>query len=396
MAVQRRDRLIAAVRSALRRPVAALTKRPAGPVVRVWDAPTRAFHWLLVAAVLVAGVTGFLGGMTRLGLHLIAGIAVVALVGFRVVWGLCGPTYARFGGFVFSPRVVLAHVRELRVGQVHRHLGHNPLGALMVFGLLAVLLAMVLTGVIALGGVFKQGPLGAFIGFAVGWQWLGLHQALAWLLLVMVGAHLAGVAFETRRARENLVAAMVTGVKSADPPAVETPPRRGRPIVAGVTAIGLASGVTWGVVWLASTPVRLPPTVLDPTYAEQCGACHVVFSPSLNPVAVWDAILADLQHHFRNDASLDAAQVAEIRAYLDANAAEHWDTLPANLLRERDPGNPLRMTATPYWRHIHAGIPGTVFASRAVGAKYACDACHGDAATGRFAPQRIEVPAAAR
>jgi len=374
----------------------ALTKRPVGPVIPVWDGAIRSFHWLLVAAVLVAGVTGFLGGMTRLGLHLIAGIAIAVLVGFRVVWGLCGPTYARFRNFTVAPRTVFAHLRELRDGHAHRHLGHNPLGALMVFALLAVLLAIVLTGVVALGGMFKQGPLGAFTSFALGWQWLGVHQVLAWLLLVMVGAHLAGVAFETWRARENLVAAMVTGVKSANPPAVDTPPRRGRPVVAGVIVVGLASALTCGVVRLAAVPARLPPTVLDPTYAEQCGACHVVFSPSLNPAAVWDAILADLQHHFGNDASLDAAQVAEIRIYLDANSAEHWDTLPANLLRERDPANPLRMTATPYWRHIHADTPGSVFASRAVGAKYACDACHRDAAIGRFAPQRIKVPAAAK
>jgi cytochrome b len=392
----RADQLIAPIRSAATGLVAALMERPAGPAVRVWDGAIRSFHWLLVAAVLVAGVTGFLGGMTRVGLHLIAGIAIVALVGFRVVWGLFGPTYARFRSFIFAPRTIIAHLRELRAGEVHRHLGHNPLGALMVFALLVVLLVIVLAGVVALGGMFKQGPLGAVTSFALGWQWLGVHRALAWLLLVMVGVHLAGVAFETWRTRENLVAAMVTGVKSADPPAVALPARRARPIVAGVIVLGLTGGVTWCAVRLAEVPARLPPTSLDPTYAEQCGACHVVFSPSLNPAAVWDAILANLQHHFGNDASLDAAQVAQIRAYLDANSAEHWDTLPANLLRVRDPGDPLRMTATPYWRHIHAGIPARVFASPAVGAKYACDACHRDAATGRFAPQRIDVPAAAR
>jgi cytochrome b len=390
----RPDRLTASIPSAATRLFAALTQRPTGPVIQVWDLATRTFHWLLVAAVLVAGVTGFLGGLTTLGIHLVAGVAIAALVGFRVVWGLFGPTYARFRGFAYAPPVVVEHVRALRAGQQHRHVGHNPLGAMMVFALLGVLAAIVLTGAVALGGMFKQGPLGAFASFAIGWQWLGLHQALAVLLLVMVGLHLAGVAFETWRARENLVAAMITGAKSAVPEASGAPRRRAHPGLAAVTLLGVGAAVTWGVVRLADVPARLPPTKLDPAYARQCGACHFAYPPSLNPAPVWDAIMAHLTRHFGEDASLGAQDMVRIKDYLDANSAEHWDTLAANRLRLRDPSDPLRITATPFWRHIHAGIPSRIFASRAVGSKTACDACHLDATSGLFAPQEIAVPEA--
>lgn len=390
--MQRPSRLIPALLSAVHQLRAELSRLPDGPVVPVWDIATRGFHWLLVAAVLVAGVTGFISGMPALGMHLIAGITIALLVGFRLVWGVLGPTYARFANFAFAPRSVLNHVQELCDGHGRRHVGHNPLGAMMVFALLGVLTMIVLTGVIALGGMFKQGPLAAFASFAAGWRWLGVHQALAVALLMMLGLHLAGVMFETLRARENLVAAMITGAKSADPPGCEALPRRGHPIVAAAITLVLAAIVTWGVTRLSAMPTPLPPATLDPAYAEQCGACHVAYSPSLNPTSVWNAIMADLGHHFGQDASLSAAHVAQIRAYLDANSAEHWDTLPANRLRLRDPADPLRITATPFWRHMHASIPARVFASRAVGSRGACDSCHRDAATGRFAPQLIEIP----
>ncbi len=83
-------------------------------MIRVWDWPVRAFHWLLVAAVCLAAASGFLLGMSWLTIHLIAGVSVAALLAGRVVWGVLGPTYARFADFAFGPRAVVGHVRDIR------------------------------------------------------------------------------------------------------------------------------------------------------------------------------------------------------------------------------------------------------------------------------------------
>ena len=179
------------VAAAGRRLWARIAARPAEPTVEVWDLGVRAFHWLLVTAVIVAALTGFVLGMTALEAHLISGVGVAALIGARVVWGLLGSTHARFSRFAYRPKTVLSHALELAGGRGHRHLGHNPLGAMMVFALLLVLAVIVLTGTVALGGMFKQGPLAALSLFTTGWRALGIHQAFAVLLLVMVGAHLA-------------------------------------------------------------------------------------------------------------------------------------------------------------------------------------------------------------
>ncbi len=192
----------------------------AGEAVRVWDVGVRAFHWVLVTTVVAAALTGFVLGRTMLAWHLAAGSAMIAAAVWRLVWGMLGPTYARFTSFAYRPATVLAHLRDLhhpRFGRRHRHLGHNPLGAMMVFAFIVVLAATALTGTLALGGLLKQGPLRAFLSYAAGQQGLAVHNGLAILLLVMIGAHVAGVAFESWRGQENLLAAMLTGDKPAQP-----------------------------------------------------------------------------------------------------------------------------------------------------------------------------------
>lgn len=368
----------------------------AGSVVRVWDRGVRAAHWLLVLGVAASAYSGFVLGRTWLAWHLAAGVGVLALVFWRAVWGMLGPTHARFAAFVPRPAALIAHLRGLPRRSRARHLGHNPLGALMVLALLGVPAVLGATGAVTLGGMLKQGPLRAFLSYGTGRFVLGWHNALAILLLVLIGLHLAGVAFESWRGRENLVRAMITGDKPAAPPFVPAPAARVRPRLAAAITVGGLAAAAGVVAILAMRPgYGVPPAAPDAMYAEQCGACHLAFPPSLAPAATWDRLLADLRHHFTADATLSGEQVAHLRAWLDANAAEHWDTRPAHLLRSPAPDGSLRITDTPGWRRAHRQIAPATFSAAPVYRRSACEECHADAATGRFAPQRIAMPRAA-
>ncbi len=370
---------------------------PGGPSLPVWPWTVRAFHWSLVLCVAVAAATGFLGGMSALSLHLAAGIAIPVLILLRIGVGLFGPGYARFDSFPPSPRAALEHLENIRGGRHERHLGHNPAGALMVYAMLAVLLLIVLTGTAALAGMFRQGPFRSFIGFDTGWLIYGLHQPLAWLLVAMIAAHLWGVWFESRRGRENLVAAMIHGRKAADPPAPPPPRRRAMPWLAAGSGIGAVGVLTLIVLRASAAPASgLPPAKLDHTYAEQCGSCHTPYSPVLAPASVWRQLMGDLRHHFGEDASLgDPALHQRILGYLLANSAEHADTLVSHMMMRRDPADPMRITATRFWQFMHGGIPARVFARKKVGGRSNCDACHRDAQSGRFLPENIEIPESA-
>ena len=365
--------------------------------VPVWDIGVRIFHWALLVAVFVAAMTGFFGSPDSLQFHLIAGISISLLVLFRLIWGFSGSTYARFRTFLFSPVKVRERIQEMRAGRHTRYIGHNPLGAWMIFALLASLIFIVCTGTVVLGGVFKQGPLAFITSFATGRFVQEIHQIFAFGLVGLIGLHLAGVAYETVFGKEKLISAMISGNKPAgsDVPAPRFAPAR--PIVALIAFIALGMAGTTGVASFASRPgLGVPTAAIDPVYAKECGACHFAYHPSMGTASLWDGILSHLDQHFGEDASLPDATRAQLAAYLKENSSEHWDTRIAHVLATANPKEPLRFTATRFWTRMHREIPDQVFASKAVGFKGACNACHSDAKTGLFAPQNIEIPEGVR
>lgn len=175
--------------------------------VRVWDLPTRLFHWLLAALVVAAYVTGQIGG-SLIEWHGRAGIAIVGLLAFRLVWGLIGSTHARFANFVPGPARLGAYLRGQWKG-----LGHNPLGALSVLALLSLMLYQGLTGLVANDEIAYSGPLRELVsGETSDWA-SGLHRQNYWIIVVFAGLHVAAVLYHALVKKDDLVGPMVTGTK---------------------------------------------------------------------------------------------------------------------------------------------------------------------------------------
>lgn len=355
---------------------------------RVWDPFVRVFHWSLVLSVLLAAVSGFLLESRILLIHISAGLAAGALVGARIVWGFSGPTHARFADFVPGLAAIKAH---LKGGA--RHLGHNPLGALMVLALIGLVLGLAATGLVVLGGVDKSGPLAPLVNYAQGSAVLGLHEALAFGILALVALHIAGVVVESRRSQENLSRAMVSGLKERRPGDHLSPPRTAHPLLAAAAIAALAA-TAWGVTASqAARPVPgLPVAALDPVYKSTCSECHIAYNPSLLPAAAWVGIMAGLKDHFGENATVSRSDAETITAWLTAHAAETADTKVAHRLAAPITAAPYALTGSRYWKRLHEEIPDAVFASRAVGARSNCAACHGDAEPGRFSPFAIDLP----
>jgi cytochrome b len=372
--------------------------RPAAPAagrwVKVWDLPTRLFHWLLVCLVVVGVVTGFVTPEWWMGVHIWAGYGIVALMAFRLVWGICGPEYSRIVSFLYPPRSIVEHLRGLLLLRPPHYVGHNPTGALMVFALTGVLVAIVTTGLLVLGGEEKQGPLLAVIGYSVGFAAKHVHLWLVWLLIVLVLGHVAGVVVESLLTHDNLVRAMITGWKRLPPEAPVPTPRPARPLLAVALFAILTGGAVGTLQWLSWFPPphslrTLPP---NPTYQQECGACHYALNPSLLPAASWAALMVSLGEHFGEDARLDDPTSRQLAAWLVENAAETFDTESANRFRVVAPEDPYRVSSTPYWVRKHASVPPEVFRRRGVQSKANCQACHHDAESGRFDDQAIAIP----
>jgi len=177
--------------------------RKAAPL-RVWDALVRLLHWTLAAAVVTAWCSGHWSPRHFASVHHTAGYIAAAAVLLRLVWGSVGGRYARLRQFVRGPHAVLAYARALRSGHEPRYLGHNPLGGWMALALWACAAALSLSGFL-----FTTDWLW-------GYEWLEeLHALLAWGIAVLVVGHLGGVVMTSWRHRENLVGAMLSGLKRA-------------------------------------------------------------------------------------------------------------------------------------------------------------------------------------
>lgn len=177
--------------------------------VKVWDLFVRLFHWSLVTCVLLNQFV-LEAGETP---HEWSGYIASGLVVARILWGFVGSYHARFSNFFPTPSRIRQHLVVLRQGRtgehvgthVDEHVGHNPLGALMMLALMALVLALGLTG-------WLQGT-DTFWGE----EWLQeLHEWLANGLLLAAGLHAAAAIVMGRLERVNLVRAMVTGVKRFD------------------------------------------------------------------------------------------------------------------------------------------------------------------------------------
>lgn len=217
--------------------------------IRLWDLPTRLFHWSLVLAVAGAMVTIKLGS-DWMAWHERFGLLVVGLLTFRVIWGLVGSTYARFAHFVRGPGAIRAYLRGQWQG-----VGHNPLGALSVLALLGLFGFQAVTGLFANDDIAFNGPLYRLVSSDWSDTLSGWHRQTEWFLYALVALHVLAVVFYTRVKKDNLVKPMITGRKPVTPGSAGVTDATG----GGVLALVIAVGIAVFVVWVANGGLVPPP-----------------------------------------------------------------------------------------------------------------------------------------
>jgi cytochrome b len=214
--------------------------------IQVWDLPLRLFHWLLAVAVATAFITAEVGGNAMVW-HGRAGLAVIGLLAFRIVWGFVGSTYARFVTFVRGPMAIRAYLQ----GE-WTELGHNPIGALSVLALLTLLAAEATTGLFANDDISYQGYLYPLVGADLSERLTGIHKLFEPALIMLVALHLGAIAFYMRVKKHNLVKPMITGWTDAS--SVTESPRGG-----GIVAFAAAAVIAASTVYAASGALLPPP-----------------------------------------------------------------------------------------------------------------------------------------
>jgi cytochrome b len=213
--------------------------------VRVWDLPTRIFHWALVAGVLGLAISGTIGGNAMIW-HFRFGYAVLTLLLFRIVWGLVGGRWSRFGAFIYSPQSVYNYLKGR--GKAEHAVGHSPIGAGSVFAMLGFLLAQVGTGLLSDDEIAFAGPLTRFVSNATVSLSTNYHKNIGkWILLALVLLHILAIVFYLWR-KHNLLGAMLHGDKEL----VTDVPASRDDAASRTAALVVLAACAGGVYWIST------------------------------------------------------------------------------------------------------------------------------------------------
>ncbi|MBE9528824.1 MAG: cytochrome b/b6 domain-containing protein [Proteobacteria bacterium] len=385
--------------------------------IAVWDISTRVFHWALVAAC----VTAYLTSRTEryIELHAVSGYALFCFVLFRLVWGFVGNRYARFSNFIRGWKKTRDCLADLLSFKPHRNIGHNPAVGWVVLIMLAVLLVVSITGVVTYSGEENKGFLAGAFSFSTAQYAHLIHSYIAYAFVLVIVLHVSAALVHDFIFRENIIVAMITGHKEdaegfAARSETEAPQRAGRSarlaaflllsVLGGwvLVSFNLTSVLHTEYVPHAEPPVLVRdatgtpvPFVENELWFGECGeSCHGVFHPTLLPEKSWVLVMAGLDEHFGDDASLEPDEVEEILKFLVANSAERSTTEASQkILWTMEESSPLlRITRMPYWLKKHSKIKDEVYGRSSVTSPSNCAACHRDAAVGRFDDTQIVVP----
>ncbi len=193
--------------------------------VRVWDWPTRLFHWSLALLFVALVVSAQIGGNAMVW-HFRAGYAVCSLLMFRLIWGFVGGHWSRWRQLSGSPRSIQNYLRTGKNPAQSTYVGHNPLGSLSVIALLSFLSLQVATGLFSDDEISNAGPLTVFASeITIQWATFSQTEVGKVILLCLVGLHVLSIAWYFFKRHENLVKAMLSGNKNTA--ALETPSQDG-------------------------------------------------------------------------------------------------------------------------------------------------------------------------
>jgi len=239
----------------------------------VWDLPLRLFHWLLAVSIGLLWLTQKYGSnpvpgvdsiewlqdypaiayATWLNVHMWLGYWVLGLIVFRVIWGFVGPKHARFTSFFPLPGRIIAYIRAMAFGTESKPVGHNPLGSMMVFLMLALVGLQAVSGLFADDDIFTSGPYQTAVSGDTAEFFNGLHHTLFDYILIAIGLHVAAIIIYAVVLKQNLTGPMITGHKPAALVPEQEAITSSQLIRAGIV-IAVSIAAIWLLIGLAPEP----------------------------------------------------------------------------------------------------------------------------------------------
>jgi cytochrome b len=363
--------------------------------VYVWTLPTRLFHWLFVSLIVGCWIASYENRW--LTPHVAMGYAVGVLVVFRIVWGIVGPQYSRFGDFNLRPDALKEYLFSI-LNPTRNYVGHNPAASFVMVAMLLTVFLAVLSGMLTYGIQENRGVL-AFLhnGYFHDMKaFKEVHEFFVNLLWVLIAAHVGGVLVDRILHKgDGTLTSIIDGHKNMD--AQDAVLTLSQKIVA-VLGIGGAIVLLFYALSIQNNPLtvgynkKIDYVKENPVFVKECGSCHTLYPPTLLPKESWKKLMGDLPNHFGDDASLDPADHQTILAYLLAHSAETSNQeMSVKMMQSLDKPDIIAITQTPFWKRTHRNISADIFKSDKVKSRANCKACHSDVEQGTIEDNAIKA-----
>ena len=348
--------------------------------ILVWGLYTRASHALLMVMMLAVFLTPEVKRL--LTLHVALGYTLALLFLFRILWGFMDVKYSKFKDFNFNLMDLKAYMLSI-FGNKKEYIGHNPASSYAIIAMIVLTFLAVGTGALAYGvkegmGIFSFMNHTLFRDMKL---FKEVHEFFSNVLMAVIFAHIAGVLLDKLVHKSRALESMVDGYKLGDEEGVKLTLIQK---IFGVLAIGFSliafvyMLVAPNSLLIADGNPKMDYAKENSAFYKECISCHTLFPPFLLPQKSWVSMMATLENHFGDDASLDEKTSESIKAFLVKNSAEMSTKesalrILASLEKEK---TYLAITETPFWKNRHKKIDKAVFAQKEIGKPSNCKACH--------------------
>jgi len=362
----------------------------------VWTLPTRIFHTLLVIFVFNAYITAEWDDF--LSLHVALGSALGVLILYRVLWGVVGPKYSKFSDFNINKTALKEYIFSI-FNLKKEYIGHNPAAGFTMVGIIIVLLLLTITGFLTYGIQENRGVFAFLHGsfFKDMELFEEIHEFLGATLWVLIAAHVSGVLLDRLlHAKHETLNSIVSGYKNIQGESVKLSFFQK---IISVVGIGFSIFVlvyalsVKGNIITAGYHQPIDYEKENPLFVNECASCHILYPPALLPKKSWKIMMANLEEHFGDDASLEPDDTQSILTYLLENSAEDSTSeASVNILKSLQNKDTIAITQTSFWKKRHKNINSKYFKSKKVKSKANCKACHTDVEKGLIEDNNIKMP----
>lgn len=342
----------------------------------IWSFATRFSHLALILSFVLAYVFSKFDDLIYF--HAAFGVIFGAAVVFRIVWGFIGTKYSKFSDFKFKG--LISYFGSL-LGKKERFIGHNPASSIAITIILAIGFVCVLSGLV-LYGVDKNSGIFAFLydSYANLQFTKSIHELLANTLLFVAIIHICGALIDKFIHKNDSINSMITGYKlTQNDESIRA--NLAQKIFCSVWILAII--VIFLYIFnkdnfiLKSRDLHVNYRAQNAVFAKECGSCHMIYAPFLLPKKSWEIMMANLEDHFGDDASVDEKTNKEILNFLISNSAEQQGNKTAfNILKYAKNDQNIAITQNEYWIQKHRKIDEKIFLKSDIKSKANCAACH--------------------